>query len=205
MTRAGTEEKRLQARPWGWSPWFSLVARVATTIMETCAVHGAETEGRLPLVRLDEQKTIGLHVSASSRFFMATTLTPLVMMMWLGLAVDTVLGHFGAHPDGPAGIGLAMMIIMLGFGVPLACLLLAGLPYALIMRSQGWLNLWTIILPSCLVAIAYSFLIYSSMYPDRYPAVASVTALATAPGVLVASLCFYVVGVWGNTPADRCG
>jgi hypothetical protein len=139
------------------------------------------------------------------RFLAAFVLTPLVMMIWLGVSVDTVLTYFGANPEGPARVILGAMIVMIGFGVPSAALVFFGLPYVLFMLSHNRLTFLAILVPTCPVALAYSLLVYSTMQPARNPALALALATATLPGVLAAGLFFYLVGVWRNAGSQPFG
>jgi hypothetical protein len=137
------------------------------------------------------------------RLLAATVLTPLVMTIWLCLSIDTVMAYFGANPDGPAKLVLGMMVLMIGFAVPLACLLCFGLPYVCFKLAVDRFNFRAGVLPMFLVAIAYSLLVYVSMQPNRHPGIALATALATLPGVFVAGLRFYFVGVWRTSGPRR--
>ena len=138
------------------------------------------------------------------RLFAALFLTPLVMAIWLGESFDATVAHYGGNPDGPARVMLGAFLIMIGFGVPFLCLLFLGLPYTLIMAKAGRLNFLAILLPTLPIAVLYSLLVYSSLNPDRFAAPARMMGLAAVPGVLVASLCFYLVGVWRNTARRSC-
>ncbi|MBN2130484.1 MAG: hypothetical protein JW741_13370 [Sedimentisphaerales bacterium] len=130
------------------------------------------------------------------RLFMAFILTPLVLMIWVGMSLEAVMPHFGAHPDGPAKVVLGLFVMVVGFGVPFSCLLCLGLPYVFVMLGKGRLNLLTVGLPTLLLAIAYGLGIYRSLLYYRHPAFARSIALLSVPGVIVSGLFFYFVGVW---------
>jgi len=134
-----------------------------------------------------------------ARLLLVVFLTPLVTAFWLGGVQDGVIKYYGGNPDGPALVMLGAFVIVIGLAVPSFFMLFVGLPYALIMSGKGALTFSTIILPALPIGIVYGFLAYSQWFPDRYPTQARIMGLAALLGVFVASMCFYIVGVWRNT------
>jgi len=132
------------------------------------------------------------------RLCAAALLVPIVSVIWLSVSLDVVIAHFGGNPDGPALVVLGAFLIMVGFVAPSGFMLVVGLPYALGMMTAGRLNLRTVLVPALPTAIVYGLIVYSSLQPERNPAPAAAMALSAAAGFLVASLCFYIVGVWRN-------
>jgi len=134
------------------------------------------------------------------RLFAAVLLTPIVVVIWLGISLHMVMAHFGANPSDTASLILGMFLLVVGFGLPFGFMLLIGLPYAIGMLIAGRLNLLTVLVPALPAAIIYGLIVYFSLQPERHAAPARAMAIAAVAGVLVASLCFYVVGAWRNTP-----
>ena len=72
-----------------------------------------------------------------------------------------------------------------------------GLPYSLLMQRRGWLNYGTIIVPT--LALTATVMILERALPYETLNYA-VMAMSTAPGVLLAGICFYLLAVWQREP-----
>jgi hypothetical protein len=142
------------------------------------------------------------------RLVTACLVTPVILTVWLSVSLDAMVAYFGGHPDGPAAVMLGAFVIVLGLLAPFTCLILVGLPYALIMLMKGRLNLLAVALPTLFLAVVYALVLYRSLLYYRHPAFALSVALLSVPGVMLSGLCFYVVGAWGiaqetlESPAD---
>jgi len=132
------------------------------------------------------------------RLFAAILLTPIVVVVWLSISLDMVMAHFGANPNDTTNLLLGMFLVVVGLGLPFGFMLLVGLPYAIGMMIAQRLNFRTVLVPAMPLAILYGVIVYFSLQPERHAAPARAMALAAVAGVLVANLCFYVVGVWKN-------
>jgi hypothetical protein len=132
------------------------------------------------------------------RLVLAFLLTPVIMLIWLSLAFDVALAYCGMDPDGPALIGLGFLL------VPAVLMtFLFGLGLAVFMAfTEGHLSFRATVLPAVPVALISGLLIYLPVRPWGDPAFAPAFGVMAMLGVIVATLCFYLIGVWRTVPKN---
>jgi hypothetical protein len=128
------------------------------------------------------------------RLFGGFLLAPAVVPLTLYGSLQLVTAH--AHP-GLGGVNeeaLRMFVLTVGVGMVYLCVLCFGLPYALLVLRAGRLNFRAVILPTLMLSWIFAMVVYFSLQKE-YPFAGTVAALCV-PGVILAGLCFYVLGVW---------
>jgi hypothetical protein len=134
------------------------------------------------------------------RLFGGFLLAPAVVPLTLYGSLQLVTAHF--HP-GVSGINeqaLRMFVLTVGVGMVYLCILCFGLPYVLLVLRAGRLNFRTVILPTLVLSWIFAMVVYFSLQKD-YPFAGTVAALCV-PGVILAGLCFYILGVWRSDGDD---
>jgi hypothetical protein len=117
------------------------------------------------------------------------------MLIWLSSSFDGVIAHYGMDPDGPALIMAGLLLLqpvtmIFSFGA------FIGLPCVIFLWASGRLRFLALMLFTVLAGLVYGLIIYVSLHPWGDPSVAPAMGVMSALGVLVFSLCFYIVGVW---------
>jgi hypothetical protein len=125
------------------------------------------------------------------RLFGAFLLAPAVVPLTLYGSLQLVTAHALSGINEEA---LRMFVLTVGVGMVYLCVLCFGLPYALLVLRAGRLNFRAVILPTLMLSWIFAMVVYFSLQKE-YPFAGTVAALCV-PGVILAGLCFYVVGVW---------
>ena len=128
------------------------------------------------------------------RLFGGFLLTPAVVPLTLYGALQLVSAHFHPSLSDINEEVLRTFVLTVGVGMVYLCVLCFGLPYVLLVLRAGRLNFRTVMLPTLMLSWIFSMVVYFSLQKD-YPFAGTVAALCV-PGVIVAGLCFYVLGVW---------
>jgi hypothetical protein len=89
---------------------------------------------------------------------------------------------------------LNVLVLTFGVGMVYLCVLCFGVPYIILLRRAGRLTFRAVLLPTLLLSWVYSVVVYASLQGD-YPFAGMVAALCV-PGVVLAGLGFYTIGLW---------
>ena len=109
-------------------------------------------------------------------------------------SLQLVTAYFHPNFSGINEEALRAFVLTFGVGMVYLCVLCFGLPYVLLVLRAGRLNFRTVMLPTLMLSWIFSMVVYFSLQKD-YPFAGTVAALCV-PGVILAGLCFYVLGVW---------
>lgn len=130
------------------------------------------------------------------RLIVGLALMPVLLMRWQHVVVYAVMARLGMHPDGPAIIGLGVILIWTGLVVPLAGVSWLALPYVLHTLEEDRLGLRAVLVLTLTLAAAYALAVYAVVGSYGYPWFREAVALLSVPGMILWGLCFYVIGVW---------
>jgi hypothetical protein len=134
-------------------------------------------------------------VRLSGGFLLAPAVVPLTLYAALSIAT----AYHRLDLSGIATDALRMFVLTFGVGMVYLCVLCFGVPYVVLVRKAGRLNFRAVMLPTLLLSWVYSVVVYASLLHD-YPFAGTVAALCL-PGVILAGLCFYFIGVWKSPQA----
>jgi hypothetical protein len=131
------------------------------------------------------------------RLSLGFLLAPAIVSISTCRTLDVVLDRLGAHPDGPANIMLGAFAVVVGLGVPYCGTLCLALPYVIVLRGRGRLNLRMVMIATLIFSLVYAAVVCLSL-GDMHPPhpLAEGVALPQVPAVIFSGLCFYLIGVW---------
>lgn len=134
------------------------------------------------------------------RLFGGFLLTPAVVPLTLCGSLQLVTARLHPSLSSINEEALRMFVLTFGVGMVYLGVLCFGLPYVLLVLRAGRLNFRTIMLPTLMLSWIFSMVVYFSLQKD-YPFAGTVAALCV-PGVILAGLCFYVLGVWRSNDEE---
>ena len=134
------------------------------------------------------------------RLFWGFLLTPAVVPLTLYGSLQLVTAYSHPNFSGINEEALRAFVLTFGVGMVYLCVLCFGLPYVLLVLRAGRLNFRTVMLPTLMLSWIFSMVVYFSLQKD-YPFAGTVAALCV-PGVILAGLCFYTLGVWKSRDDD---
>jgi len=129
-------------------------------------------------------------------FLLAPALVPLALQ----LSLSIIVVHFHLGASNFTGTPLGLFVQTYGVGLVYLGALCFGVPYVVLVRNAGRLTFSTVLLPTLLLSWVYPVVIYFALQRD-FPYAGTVAA-ACVPGVLLAGLCFYAIGVWKSRPSE---
>lgn len=133
------------------------------------------------------------------RLFLGFLLAPAVVPLTLQVSLRIAVACFRPAVSDIAADALDVFVLTFGVGMVYLCVLCFGVPYVLLVRQAGRLTFRAVLLPTLLLAWVYSVVLYASLQRD-YP-FAGAVAVLNVPGVILAGLCFFVLGVWRSHTA----
>ena len=134
------------------------------------------------------------------RLFGAFLLAPAVMPATLYTSLRVIATRFGPSLSDIAADALRTFVLTFGVGMVYLSVLCLGVPYVLLLRRAERLSFRTVMLPALVLSWVYSVIVYASLQGD-YPFAGTIAALCV-PGVLLAGLFFYILGVWRSHGDD---
>jgi hypothetical protein len=132
--------------------------------------------------------------------FWGFLLAPAVVPLTLHGSLNLVTAYFHLDLSGIMADALRMFVLTFGVGMVYLCVLCFGVPYVILVQKAGRLSFRAVMLPTGMLSWVFSVLVYFSLQKD-YPFAGTVAVLC-APGVLLAGLCFYAIGVWRSHDDD---
>ena len=134
------------------------------------------------------------------RLFWGFLLAPAVVPLTLHGSLNLVTAHFHLDLSGIMADTLRTFELTFGVGMVYLCVLCFGVPYVALVLKAGRLGFRAVMLPTLMLSWVFSVVVYFSLQKD-YPFAGTVAALCV-PGVLLAGLCFYLIGVWRSDGDD---
>lgn len=130
----------------------------------------------------------------------AFLLAPAIVPTTLYVSLRVITARLGLSHSDVAAAALRTFVLIFGIGLVYLSVLCLGVPYILLLRRAERLNFRTVMLPALVLSWGYSVLVYTSLQADY--AFAAIVAVLCVPGVLLAGLFFYFLGVW-RSPGDE--
>ena len=134
------------------------------------------------------------------RLFWGFLLAPAVVPLPLHGSLNLVTAHSHLDFSGIMADTLRTFVLPFGVGMVYLCVPCFGVPYVALVLKAGRLSFRAIMLPTLMPSWVFSVVVYFSLQKG-YPFAGTVAALCV-PGVLLAGLCFYLIGVWRSHDDD---
>ena len=134
------------------------------------------------------------------RLFGGFLLAPAVVPLTLQASLNLVTACLHLNPNDLPAATLRVFVLTFGVGMVYLGVLCLGVPYVVLLQRAGRLSFRTVMLPTLMLSWVYAVAVYFSLQKD-YPHAGAVAALCV-PGVLLAGLCFYLIGVWRSQEDD---